>query len=152
MNNLKYPALVAFCVTLLVLGIGLNMYFEPHRDVKTAPVFDEFDVDDFTSEFLDDPEAAQEKYLSDDGDSKIVEISGTISDIDTNLKGEIVIELRGEKKEAGARFNLMDDQKETVTKLKVGDKTKITGVVSAGAQFDKDLNIYLDAILEQSYF
>jgi len=152
MNKLKYPAIVAFCITILAAGIGLNMYFEPHRDVKTAPVFDEFDVDDFTTEFLNDPKVAQEKYLADDGDSKIVEISGTISSIDTNLKGEIVIELRGEKKEAGARFTLMDDQKEAAAKLKIGDKTKITGVVSAGAEFDKDFNFYLDAILEQSYF
>jgi len=152
MNKLKYPAIAAFCVTILVLGIGLNMYFEPHRDVKTAPVFDEFDVDDFTSEFLDDPKKAQEKYLAEDGESKIVEISGTISDIDTNLRGDIVIELHGTKKEPGARFTLMEDQKEKASKLKVGDQTKITGVVSAGAEFDDDFNHYLDAILEQAYF
>lgn len=152
MNKLKYPLIAAFCVFILSLGVGLNIYFEPHRDVKTAPVFDEFDVDDFTTEFLDDQKKAQEKYLSEDGDSKIVEISGTISDIDTNLRGDIVIELRGTKKEAGARFTLMEDQKEKASKLKIGDKTKITGVVSAGAEFDKDFNRYLDAILEQAYF
>lgn len=152
MNKLKYPAIAAFCVAILAAGIGLNMFFEPHRDIKTAPVFDEFDVDDFTSEFLDDPKKAQEKYLADDGDSKIVEISGTISAIDTNLQGAIVIELKGEKTEAGARFTLMEDQKEKAGKLKVGDKTKITGVVSAGAEFDNDFNRHIDAILEQSYF
>jgi hypothetical protein len=152
MSKLKYPALAGFCFFLLAAGFGLNLWFEPHRDVKTAPVFGEFGVDDFTTEFIEDPQAATDKYLVEDGDSKIVTMSGKISDIDTNLNGELVIELRGNREEAGARFTLMDDQKETAAKLKTGDSTKITGVVSAGATYDADFGRYLDAILEQAYF
>ena len=151
MNKIKYPLLAFVCVLMLGAGIGLDTWFKPHRDVKTAPVFDEFDVDDFTSEFLEDAEAAKNKSLADDGDSKIVTMSGTIQQITTNMLNETVITIRG-KKEAGARFTLMEDQKEKAQSLKPGDKIKITGVVSAGAEFDPDLNRYLDAILEQAYF
>lgn len=152
MKKFKYPAIGAFCLFILALGIGLNIYYQPHRDVKSAPVFDEFDVDDFTSEFLDDPEKAEEKYLAENGESKIVSMTGTISEIDTNFNGDIVITLKSTKYEVGARFTLMEDQKEKAAELIVGDKTKITGVVSAGAEFDHDFNMYLDAILEQAYF
>jgi len=152
MSKLKYPALAGLCFFLLALGIGLNMWFEPHRDVKTAEVFAEFGVDDFTAEFVDTPEAALEKYLVEDGDSKIVTMSGKIATIENNLKGDLVIELRGNRTEAGARFTLIEDQKEAGLKLAVGDSTKITGVVSAGATYDADFGRYLDAVLEQAYF
>jgi hypothetical protein len=151
MRKLKYPFLALTCIVLLAAGMGLDIYFKPHRDIKTVPVFDEFDVDDFTAAFLDDPGKAKETYLADDGDSKIVAMTGTISAIDTNLAGQVVIELRGDR-EAGARFTLMPEETEKAAKYKVGDKAKITGVVSAGAEFDADFNRYLDAILEQSYF
>jgi hypothetical protein len=152
MNKLKYPAIAGLCFLLLGAGIGLDVWFQPHRDVKSAPVFAEFGVDDFTSEFIDRPLEAKEKYLAEDGDSKIVTMSGKISSIETNLKGETVIELRGKREEAGARFTLMEDQKEKATKFAVGDSAKITGVVSAGAIYDEDFGRYLNAILEQAYF
>ncbi len=152
MKNFKYPLLAIFCTIILGAGFGLDMWFAPHRDVRTAPVFEEFDVDDFTSEFILDYQAATERYLSDDGDSKIVTMTGTITEIDTNLNEEIVIELHGEKPEAGARFTLAYDQVEKAKDLQPGDKTKLTGVVSCGAYFDTDFNRYIDAVLEQAYF
>lgn len=151
MNKLKYPVIAAFCLGLLVTGIGLDIWFKPHRDIKSVPVFDEFDVDDFTTAFLEDPEKAKETYLAEDGDSKVVAMTGKIARIDTNLNDQLVIELRGEK-EAGARFTLLEDQHEKAASLKIGDRVKITGVVSAGAEFDADFNLYLDAIIEQAYF
>lgn len=152
MSKLKYPIWAGFCFFLLAAGYGLNMWFEPHRDVKTAPVFAEFGVDDFITEFIDDPAAAKEKYLADDGDSKIVTMSGKVAVIETNLNGAYVVELRGKREEAGVRFTLMDDQNETALKLHVGDSTKITGVVSAGPEYDADFGRYLNAIIEQAYF
>jgi hypothetical protein len=151
MSKLKYPFLAVICLGLLAAGMGLDIYFKPHRDVKTVPVFDEFDVDDFTAEFLEHPDKARDTYLAEDGESKIVAMTGTISAIDTNLAGHIVIELRG-KREAGARFTLMPEENGKAADLHVGDQAKITGVVSAGAEFDPDFNRYLDAILEQCYF
>jgi major membrane immunogen (membrane-anchored lipoprotein) len=152
MNKFKYPAIAGLCFILLGAGIGLDIWFQPHRDVKSAPVFVEFGVDDFTSEFIDHPLEAKEKYLADDGDSKIVTMSGKIAAIETNLKGETVIELRGKREEAGVRFTLMEDQKEQAAKLVIGDSAKITGVVSAGAVYDEDFGRYLNAILEQAFF
>lgn len=152
MKKFKYPLLAFFCTILLGSGFGLDMWFAPHRDVRTAPVFEEFDVDDFTSEFITDYQHATEKYLSDDGDSKIVTMTGTIAEIDTNLNDEIVIELSGEKTEAAARFTLAYDQMDKAKNLKPGDQTKLTGVVSCGAYFDPDFNRYIDAVLEQAYF
>lgn len=152
MNKLKFPLLAAFSVGLLALGIGLDQYYMPHRDVRSAPVFDEFDVDDFTTEFLQDPEKSRDKYLAEDGDSKIVSMKGTISDIDTNLNNCIVIEIRGKRTECGARFTLLPDQNEQAGSYHVGDEIEITGVVSAGAEYDADFDLYFDAILEQAYF
>lgn len=152
MNKLKYPALAGCCFVLLAAGFGLNLWFEPHRDVKTAPVFDEFIVDDFTQEFIDNPEAANEKYLAEDGDSKIVTMSGTLAAIDTNLNNLLVLELKSEHHEGGARFTLLPEENEKAANLKIGEKVTLTGVVSAGAVMDEDFGRYLDAILEQAYF
>lgn len=152
MNKLKYPIIVGFCFGLFAAGFGLNEYFKPHRNVKTAQVYDEFEVDDFIHEFLEKPKEAQEKYLSSDGESKIVAMTGTISGIETNLNNQLVIELKSSKQDVGARFTLLEEEKAKADKLKIGDKTKLTGVVSAGATFDEDFNQYLDAILEQAYF
>lgn len=152
MKKFKYPILAFFCTVILGAGFGLDIWFAPHRDVRTAPVFEEFDVHDFTTEFISNYQSATEKYLSDDGDSKIVTMTGTITEIDTNLNEEIVIELSGENTEASARFTLAYDQMEKASELKAGDKTKLTGVVSCGAYFDSDFNRYIDAVLEQAYF
>lgn len=152
MNKLKYPLLAAFCYFLLAAGLGLNMWFEPHRDVKAVPVFDEFTVDDFIDEFILDPDQANEKYLAENGDSKVVSMTGSVHAIETNLRGGTVVELRSSKVDAGVRFALMDEEQEKASALKVGENIKITGVISAGPIYDADFGGYLDAIIEQAYF
>ncbi|MBI3133194.1 MAG: hypothetical protein HYZ14_00820 [Bacteroidetes bacterium] len=152
MNKFRYPSLAAGCFTLLTVGFGLNLWFEPHRDVKTAEVFDEFEVTDFVTEFIKNPDAANEKYLAEDGDSKIVTMSGKITAIDTNLNQQLVIEMKSDQHDAGVRFTLLEEENEKAAALKIGEKTSITGVVSAGPVYDEDFGRYLDAILEQAYF
>lgn len=152
MSKLKFPALAALCYLILAVGVGLNIWFEPHRDIRTVEVFDEFDVTDFTTEFLENPDAANEKYLAEDGNSKVVTMTGMVNDIDTNQNNQLVIYLKSEKHECGARFTLLEEEKEKAKDVKTGDKINITGAVSAGAIYDEAFGRHLDAILEQAYF
>lgn len=152
MNKYRHYLLGFFSISLLVAGLGLNMLYAPHRDVQSVPVFASLSVEEFVNEFLDDATTAASKYLSADGDSKIVELSGTIESITTNQNNETVIYLTGNLPEVGAQCTLLENQTEFLTDLNEGDQINIKGQVSAGASYDADFELYEDAILQHCYF
>lgn len=151
MNKLKYPIFGFFLLGLIGVGFGLDLWFMPHRDVQSAPVFDELTADDFINEYLDNAAEANEKYLAADGDSKIIAITGTVSSVETNEAGDAVIYIKGSSDEVAIRCTLMDTEKDEASSVKEGQTLTINGVVSAGAAYDADFEMYEDAIMRECY-
>lgn len=57
-------------------SVAFYLFNMPHRDVQSAPSDFTLTSNQIVTEYLADKDAANEKYLANDGDSKILEITG----------------------------------------------------------------------------
>jgi len=148
LNKYKYYVTVAFCFGLIGLGAGLNLWFAPHIDVQANPAFEHIAVRPFIKAAIDDISSFNDKYLATDGDSKIIEISGIIGEISTNMNNETVILLNDESfKDAGVLCTLLEANNLKIPEI--GSKITLKGIVRSGAEYDEDLELYIDAVLEE---
>jgi hypothetical protein len=131
-------------------GIGLYMFNKPHRDVQSARADYMLTSSQIVAEYLADNQAANQKYLAADGDSKILEISGEVSEISENFKGQKVVLLNGDKGRAGVSAIFTEETNDNLNGITLGQAITVKGVIRSGASYDEDLEMYENVILEKS--
>ena len=134
---------------LAIAGIVVVLYMfnMPHRNVTKAKTDYSLSATQLVQEYLTNQEAANEKYLSADGNSKILVITGTIADISEDFGGNRVILLKEDGDNAGVNCT-MDPSSETGNLLP-GQQITVKGVIRAGAGYNSDMEMYINAILEK---
>jgi hypothetical protein len=147
---IKMVAGVAIIGTIIGVGSAAYMYFRPHRDVQSARTDYSISNSEIVSEYLKDRQAADNKYLAADGDSKILEVTGTVNKISENYNDQKVILLKEDGDQAGVSATFTAETNHKVTDLKIGETVTVKGVIRSGAAFDKDLGFYENVILEKS--
>lgn len=100
-------------------------------------------------EFLKDAKAANAKYLDAEGDRKVLEVTGEVSGIESDLSGQSVVTLITAGKPAGVRCTFMANTNGQTAALSTGRIVTIKGVIRAGASYDPDLELYEHVILEK---
>ncbi len=135
----------------VVIGGGtfLYMFFQPHRDVQATKTDFQLEAKQIVDEYLIDATAANDKYLQEEGDSKVIEVSGVIAEISEDFNKQIVVLLKGMGENAGVSCTFTSDTNINAKKLKVGDKVTIKGVIRSGAGYDEDMELYEDVIMEK---
>jgi hypothetical protein len=141
--------LVMLTVIIIAGSIGAYMWFKPHRDVQATKAFAELKVSDLIQEFSADAKAANAKYLSRDGNSKVLIVEGRVSKIYTNQSGETVIILKDEGAKVGISSTFTVKTSPHTAGIKEGDIIKIKGAITAGNSYDADLDLYEHAVLVQ---
>lgn len=138
-----------FVIGLITGGsIFLYYWYMPHRDVQASSTDYKVNVSALVEEYLEDEQKANEKYLDEEGESKIFEISGTVSEIDQVGNSEIIIALNGQDVPVGIRCTL--DQGQNADGVKVDDKITIKGVIRSGPVYDELLEMYIDGVMAKS--
>lgn len=141
------PALI---ILVIIAGsIGAYMWFMPHRNVQAAKADAELTVKELTTEFTTDQGKANARYLSSDGNSKILIISGRVHNISTNQIGEKVIILKDVGTKAGVSATFTLQTSKNTESIKVDDIIRIKGAITAGNNFNPDLDLYEHAVLIQ---
>lgn len=138
-------------IALIVIGYVAYLWFQPHRDVTATKADAEIKASALVDEFLNNPEAAQDKYLDIEGQSKILIVEGIITQITTDQLGQKVVQLKNspdDKLGVACTFTLETNAQAQT--LKVGDQVRIKGVIRAGAEYDEDLELGIDAVVEKS--
>ena len=130
--------------------MGLYMFNKPHRDVQTARADYALTSSQIVAEYLADSQAANQKYLAADGDSKILEISGEVNEISENFKGQKVVLLNGDKDRAGVSAIFTEETNDNLNGITLGQAITVKGVIRSGASYDEDLEMYENVILEKS--
>ncbi len=151
MEKNKKKKLVKIILGVIALGIVsvivvvAVIFLTPHRDVKNTPTDFVVNSTSLVEEYLKDSQSANEKYLSEDGDSKIFEVTGRVDQIMKNMKDESVVVLKPEGEELGVQctFTLKED----LSNIKEGDNIKVKGKIEQGASYDEDLEIGEDVII-----
>jgi len=155
-NSMKKKRILKIALILLAAGIiiggsiGLYMFFMPHRDVQMAKTDYSLTASQLVNEYLADRTAANTKYLAADGNSKILEVSGTVARVGDDFQGNKVVELKENGDKAGVNFTFMPATNANAEKLQQGQQVTIKGVIRSGASYDPDLEMYLNAVVEKS--
>ncbi|MBE0663358.1 MAG: hypothetical protein IH597_12940 [Bacteroidales bacterium] len=153
---MKKKKLLIISLILVVAGIiiggsiGLYMFFMPHRDVQKTKTDFHLTASELVIEYLADRIDANTKYLAEDGNSKILEVTGTVARISNDFQGNKVVELKENGDKAGVNFTFMPTTNANAEMLQKGQKVTIKGVIRSGASYDPDLEMYLNAVVEKS--
>jgi DNA polymerase II small subunit/DNA polymerase delta subunit B len=126
------------------------MFNMPHRDVQSAKVDYSLTSTQIVAEYLSDKSTANRKYLSTDGDSKILEITGEVNKISEDYDGQKVVLLKGNSDKAGVSATFTPETNKNLEDVKPGQIITVKGVIRSGASFDEDLDLYENVILEKS--
>ncbi len=147
---LKIGAILLVAGLLVVGGTVLYLFNMPHRNVQSASADFSVTTSELVAEYLENPTKANEKYLADDGDSKVLEISGTVAKISDDFNGQKVILLKSEADKAGVSCTFTEKTNQNVSNIQIGETVTIKGVIRSGASYDDDLGLYLNVIIEKS--
>ena len=137
---------------IAIIGIGtvLYMFNLPHRDVSASKVDYKVAATSLVKEFIDNKADANDKYLAEDGDSKILEVDGIVDDIITDKIGQKVVLLKGKGEKMGVSASFTTTSNAQLNDTKKGDHITIKGVIRSGAEYDADLDLAEDVIIEKA--
>lgn len=151
-KNIKKKVASIFTLVLIFSGALAFFYYNaPHRDVQDAVADYKLTAKELVVEYLENSAQANQKYLSQDGDSKILEIKGVVSKNVTDLENNKVVLLESNIRGVGVRCTLMSDSEQNMANISVGEEITVKGVILVGASYDADLEMFEDAVLNKCY-
>lgn len=143
-------ALVIFAIGIVIAGsVAYYMFNRPHRDISGTKTDYSLNASELVAEYLKDPEAADNKYLDDEGESKILEVTGIVSEIESDYADNKVLILKKENDKAGVNCTFTPETNAKVANVKIGDVVTIKGVIRSGAVFIDALDMYENIIVEK---
>lgn len=149
-KRIRVIAIIGVAGLIIGGGIGLYMFNMPQRDVQSTKTDYSLSSSQIVAEYLSDNEAANKKYLAADGDSKILEITGEVSKISENFKGQKVVLLKNGQDKAGVSATFLTETKNNLIGITAGQIITVKGVIRSGASYDEDLELYENVLLEKS--
>lgn len=143
--------LILLTVGIIIAGaVGLYMFNKPARDVQATKTDFSYQASEIVNEYLTDAKKANEKYLDEEGNSKVLEITGTVADITEDFNHQKVILLKAVTDKAGVSATFTKETNSHTENIKVGEEITVKGVIRSGASFDADLDMYENVILDKS--
>ncbi|TCL63602.1 putative nucleic acid binding protein [Mariniflexile fucanivorans] len=149
MSTKKKILLTLTIGVLIVAGIALYMFNKPARDVQATETDFSYRASAIVNEYLTDAKAANAKYLDEEGNSKVLEITGIVSDISEDFNNQKVILLKNATDKAGVSATFTVETNAHTNNVKLGDEITIKGVIRSGAAFDSDLEMYENVIIDK---
>lgn len=152
MNKKKF---IKIALILLVSGVVIGgsvvlyMFNMPHRDVQSAKADMTQTADDLVNEYLADATTANNKYLDEEGESKILEVTGVIASIGEDFNGNKEILLKSPDGKAGVSCAFTPETNAKSDGLTIGQTVTIKGVIQSGASYDEDLEMYENVIMDK---
>ena len=146
---IKIAAIIILVGGVIGGSIVYYLFNMPHRNISASKTDIVINADNLVEEFLTNTTSANDKYLDEEGESKILEVSGIISAIDKDFNGDVEIILKSNESKAGVSCTFTPETNASTSNLKVGQATSIKGVIRSGASFDADLDMYENVIVEK---
>jgi fructose-specific component phosphotransferase system IIB-like protein len=149
-KGFKIFVFVVLGLVLIGAGIGYYLFNMPHRNVQHTASDYHVTASALVKEYLKDSKKADKKYLDEEGESKIFEVAGEVSDISEDFNGQKVVLLKKAEDKAGVSCTFTLKTNRETNALRLGQTTKIKGVIRSGANYDSDLEMYENVIIEKS--
>ncbi len=148
-KTVKALAVTAAILATMALMYAAYLFYMPHRDIKGGKTDAKLSASALVSEYLASPDAANNKYLDEEGESNILEVTGVVADISEDFNKQVVVLLKSPGDKAGVSCTFTDETNHQAKTLSPGSTAVIKGVIRAGAAYDEDLGMYLDAVVEK---
>lgn len=146
----KKKILIALAIgTIIAVSVVLYLFNMPARDVQATKTDFSYDSSTIVNEYLTDANTANNKYLDEEGNSKVLEITGTVASISEDFNNQKVILLKKETDKAGVSATFTKETNNQTNDVKIGDKITIKGVIRSGATYDSDLEMYENVIIDK---
>ncbi len=146
-NKTVKTILIIMGIGIIIAGsVGYYMFNMPHRDVQATSADYQLSAKEIVREYLNNSAIANEKYLDEEGESKVLVITGKIASISTDFNDQKVILLKDAVEKSGVNCTFLP---ETNIQLNKGDIISVKGVIRSGASYDEDLEMYENVILEK---
>ncbi|MEB8347479.1 hypothetical protein OO010_15605 [Flavobacteriaceae bacterium KMM 6898] len=151
MKKKKIKIIVGVLVLLIVgvSGVAYYMFNMPHRNIQETNTDFSISSSEIVNEYLADATIANEKYLEEEGNSKILAVTGKIFSISEDQNNQKVVLLKGPSDKAGVSCTFTAVTNAHTKDLKLGQTITVKGVIRSGAGFDEDLDLYEDIIMEK---
>lgn len=146
---MKWGIIIAVSGAIIGVSTAAYMFYQPHRDVQSSAADVEISAKEIVDEYLANATAANDTYLQEEGESKIISVTGVVASIEEDMNQQKVVLLKGQDAEAGVSCTFTHDTNVHANELKIGDKVTIKGVIRAGAGYDEDLEMYEHVIMEK---
>lgn len=153
MTKKKILKIALFTLGLVIViggSVGYYMFNKPARDVQHTKTDFSYSSSEIVHEYLTNAQKADNKYLDEGGNSKVLEISGVVANISEDFNNQKVILLKLDSDKAGVSCTFTAETNSNTVTIKIGDQITIKGVIRSGASFDEDLEMYENVILEKS--
>ncbi len=147
---LKISSLVVLGGIIVAVGIVYYMFNMPHRDVIGSPPDMRLSAIELVNEYIQDPQAANTKYLSEDGNSKIIEVKGFITSIEEDFNNQKVVTLSSSENLPGVSFTFTETTNNQTLLFLIGHLVTLKGVIRSGPYYDKDMGFWEPIILEKA--
>tara|TARA_R110001583_G_scaffold81005_1_gene216661 strand:- start:139 stop:603 length:465 start_codon:yes stop_codon:yes gene_type:complete len=142
---------IVLAFVLIAIGVIAYLWFMPHRNVQSVDAFKTIDATELVNEFLVNKEKANTTYLdSEEGESKVLIVTGTVSKISKDQLGQYVLLLKKDADKMGVSSTFTLESNSQVAEIKIGDTVKVKGVIRSGAEYDEDLDLIENVIIEKS--
>ena len=137
-------------ITIVCIGvIGYYLWNMPHIDVQNEKVDFELNSSELVNEYLKNEKIANQKYLGDDGNSKILLVNGTVSEISEDMNHQTIVLLKSQSDKAGVKCVFLPESKDHTKSIALGSNVAVKGIIRVGASYDPDLEIYENVLLEK---
>jgi hypothetical protein len=127
---------------LIAGGIFLYQWNKPHRDVQATEFDFEVTASAFVTEYLTDAKAANDKYLAEDGNSRVLLIEGKVTEVDETISGNRIVILGSDSPDLGIKCTFLPPDPGEQATIEIGTVVKVKGVVRAGPSYDEDLDLH----------
>ena len=110
---------------LVAVGVVAYMFNKPARDVQSTKTDFSYDSSAIVNEYLTDAAAANSKYLDEEGNSKVLEITGTVASISEDYNKQKVILLKKATDKAGVSATFTEETNKSKATTKTILKERI---------------------------
>ena len=114
---------IGFLLALLGLGVGYFMYNKPHQNMEKAEADMTLESTALFSAFEANEAEANEKYLD-----KVIKISGTVKEVNTDEEGNISLTLESGNELFGVICQMDNLTKQEKTDFKIGEPVTLKGI------------------------
>jgi len=134
---------------LIAGGVVTYMFNQPARNVQDTKTDFSYKSSEIVEEYLTNTQKANDKYLDENGNSKVIEVTGMVASITEDFNKQKVILLKSQNDKAGVSCTFTPETNSHTANISIGDNIRIKGVIRSGATFDEDLDMYENVILEK---